>query len=144
MSVSEAIENFHVPTSETQPELGQGRTKYYPSGSARTLLKECFVENPATHVDTHQQITGLNSDQLIQFARAIGLDVPLATLGMLEDLLLKISSQGRKSDGRSGEGIVQSPFFGRAGSTVAESIAFRSFYSLPTKTESVASNLIPD
>ena len=29
-----------------QPGLGAGRSKYYPSESARTLLKECFADNP--------------------------------------------------------------------------------------------------
>ena len=44
------------------------------------------------HIFTpHQQITGLNADQMIQFARAVGLDVSLATFGLLEDLLLQIS-----------------------------------------------------
>ena len=72
-----------------QPGFGAGRSKYYPSESARTLLKECFADSPPVRSDPHQQLTGMSSDQKIQFARAIGLEVSLATFGMLEDVLLK-------------------------------------------------------
>ena len=58
-----------------QPGLGAGRSKYYPSESARTLLKEGFAANPPVQLDPHQQLTGMSSDQMIQFARAIGLEV---------------------------------------------------------------------
>ena len=76
-----------------QHGLGAGRSKYYPSESARTLLKDCFADNPPVQLDPHQQLTGLSSDQMIQFARAIGLGVSLATFGMLEDVLLKIGGR---------------------------------------------------
>ena len=59
--------------AKVQPGLGGGRSKYYPSESARTLLKECFAANPPVQLDPHQQLTGMSSDQMIQFARAIGL-----------------------------------------------------------------------
>ena len=58
-----------------QPGSGAGRSKYYPSESARTLLKECFADNPPVQLDPHQQLTGMSSDQMTQFARAIGLEV---------------------------------------------------------------------
>ena len=48
-----------------QPGLGAGRSKYYPSESARTLLKECFADNPPVQLDPHQQMTGMSSDQMI-------------------------------------------------------------------------------
>ena len=76
-----------------QPGLGAGRSKYYPSETARTLLKECFAYNLPVQLDPHQQLTGMSSDQMIQFARAIGLEVFLATFGMLEDVLLKIGGK---------------------------------------------------
>ena len=108
-----------------QPGLGAGRSKYYPSESARTLLKECFADIPPVHLDPHQQLTGVSSDQMIQIARANGLEVFLATIGMLEDVLLKIG-------GKTGRGVVergsgQSASLGRSGSTVVESMASRSF-----------------
>ena len=80
---------FDIPGSSgaaVQPGLSAGRSKYYPSESARTLLKECFADNPPVHLDPHQQLTGMSSDQKIQFARAIGLEVSLAIFGMLEDV----------------------------------------------------------
>ena len=79
----EAVEsNFPAVLGATvQPGLGAGRSKYYPSESARTLLKECFADNPPVQLDPHQQLTGMSSDQKIQFARAVGLEVSSATFG---------------------------------------------------------------
>ena len=87
-----------------------------PSESARTLLKGCFADNPPVQLDPHQQLTGMSSDQLIQFARAVGLEVSLATFGMLEDVLLKIGGKTGRSVRERGSG--QSASVGRSGSTV--------------------------
>ena len=116
-----------------QPALGAGRTEYNPSESARTLLKGCFSDNPPVQLDPHQQLTGMSSDQMIQFARAIGLDVSLAAFGMLEDVLLKIGRKTGRNVGENGSG--KSVSLSRSGSTVMESVGSRSFYSLPTITE---------
>ena len=121
-----------------QPGLGAGRSKYYPSESVRTLLKECFAENPPVQLDPRLQLTGLSSDQMIQFARAVGLEVFMATFGMLEDMLLKIGGKAGRNVGEKGSG--RSVSLSRSGSTVMESVASRSFYSLPTITESVDSD----
>ena len=121
-----------------QPVLGAGLSKYYPSESARNLLKECFSDNPPVQLDPHQQLTGMSSDQMIQFARAIGLEVSLATFGMLEDVLLKIGKKTGRNVGEKGSGMSVS--LSRSGSTVMESVASRSFYSLPTITESFDSD----
>ena len=120
------------------PDLGVGRSKYCPSESARTLLKECFADNPPVQLDRHQQVTGMSSDQMIQFARAVGLEVSLATFGMLEDVLLKIGGKSGRNVGEKGGG--RSVSLSRSGSTVMESVASRSFYSLPTITESFESD----
>ena len=79
--VSEAAEPDlpAVSGATVQTGLGAARSKYYPSESARTLLKECFADNPPVQLDPHQQLTGMSSDQMIQFARAVGLEVFLAT-----------------------------------------------------------------
>ena len=108
-----------------QPGLGAGRSKYYPSESARTLLKECFADNPPVQLDPHQQLTGMSSHQVIQFARAVGLEVSLATFGMLEDVLLKIGGKTGRNFGEKGS--EQSASRNRSGSTVMESVASRSF-----------------
>ena len=118
--------------------LGAGRSKFYPSESARTLLKECFADNPPVQLDPHQQLTGMSSDQMIQFARAIGLEVFLATFRMLEDVLLKFGGKTGRNVGEKGSG--KSVSLSRSGSTVMESVASRSFYSLPTITESFDSD----
>ena len=127
-----------VSGATVRPDLGVGRSKYCPSESARTLLKECFADNPPLQLDPHQQVTGMNSDQMIQFARAVGLEVCLTTFGMLEDVLLKIGGKSGRSVGEKGSG--RSASLGRSGSTVMESVASRSFYSLPTITESFDSD----
>ena len=132
---------FDLPGSSgatVQPGLGAGRSKYYPSESARTLLKECFADNPPVQLDPHQQLTGMSSDQMIKFARAIGLEVSLATFGMLKAVLLKIGGKTGRSVGERGSGLSAS--LGRSGSTVVESMASRSLYSLPTITESFDSD----
>ena len=127
-----------VSGATVQPGLGAGRSKFYPSESARTLLKECFADNPPVQLDPHQQVTGMSSDQMIQFARAVGLEVSLATFGMLEDVLLKIGGKTGRNVGEKGS--EQSAARSRSGSTVMESVASRSFYSLPTMTESFDSD----
>ena len=123
-----------------QPGLAAGRSKYYPSESAGTLLKGCFSDNPPVQLDPHQQLTGMISDQMIQFARAIGLEVSSATFGMLEVVLvlLKIGKKAGRNVGEKGSG--RSVSLSRSGSTVMESVASRSFYSLPTITESFDSD----
>ena len=101
-------------------------------------MKECFADNPPVPLDARQQVTGMSSDQMIQFARAVGLEVPLATFGMLQDVLLKIGGKTGRNVGEKGS--EQSALRSRSGSTVMESVASRSFYSLPTITESFDSN----
>ena len=97
-------------------------------------MKGCFADNPPVQLDPHQQLTRLSSDQMIQFARAIGLEGSLATFGMLEDVLLKSGRRSERNVCEKGSGKSVSP--SRSGSTVMESVASRSFYSLPTNTES--------
>ena len=98
------VAELDLPTvsgATVRPDLGVGRSKYYPSESARTLLTECFADNPPVQLDPHQQVTGMSSDQMIQFARAIGLEVSLATFGMLEDVLSKIGGKSGRSVGEN-------------------------------------------
>ena len=127
-----------VSGATVRPVLGVGCSKYYPSESARTLLKECFADNHPVQLDPHQQVTGMSSDQMIQFAREVGLEVSLATFGMLEDVLLKIGGKSGRNVGEKGSG--KSVSLSRSGSTVMESVASRSFYPLPTITESFDSD----
>ena len=55
-------------------EIGAGRSKIHPSQSTKTMLKEDFGQIHPTHLDLSHVTTSLNSDQLIQFAQAVGLD----------------------------------------------------------------------
>ena len=80
----------------------------------------------------------MSSDQMIQLAKVIGLEVSPATFGMLEDVLLKIGGKTEINVVDKGSG--QSPSFSRAGFTVMESVASRPFFPLPTFTESFGSD----
>ena len=88
--MSGAVDVLSVAEDRTHHRLTSGRTEYYLGESVRLLLQNCFPENRSTHSDPHQQITGLNANQKIQFVKAVDLEVFLATFGMLEDLLLEV------------------------------------------------------
>ena len=77
---------------------------------------------------------------MIQVARAVGLEVSLASFGMLEDLLLKTNLIGRDRGG--GKASSRSVFSSRTGTSVDDSVASHSVYSLPTITESTKSEQV--
>ena len=81
-----------VPPVESileQEVFSRGKDRCYPSQSAKSSWKDFFELNPPTHLDLSHLTTSISADQVIQFARAVGLEVSLASYGMLEDLLLK-------------------------------------------------------
>ena len=126
-----------VGSSGGLPDGNAERSKYYPSQSAKSLLKDFFKLNPPTHLDATHQMTSFSADQMIQFARAVGFEVSLASFGMLEDLLLKANLIGRRGGG--GKSSSKSTFSSCAGTSIGDSVASRSVYSLPTITESAQS-----
>ena len=67
------------------------RSKYYLSQSANTLLKDFFDLTPPTVLDPSHTLTNFGAEQIVQFARAVGLEVTLASYGLPEDLLLRSS-----------------------------------------------------
>ena len=79
---------------------------------------------------------------MIQLARAVGLEVSLASYSMLEDLLLKSRRGSGDCLGTSRYPTGKSPFPSDAGSSMGDSVASRSFYSLPTVTEDDGANVI--
>ena len=78
---------FTVGSSGGLPDANAVRTKCYPSQSTKSLMKDFFEHNPPTHLDATHQTTSFSADQMKKFARAVGLEVSLASLGVLEDLL---------------------------------------------------------
>ena len=117
-------------------------TIHYPSQSANSLLKEYFELNPPTHLDPSRSTTNFSADQMIQFARAAGLEDSLASYSKLEDLMLKARGGSgahpvisRYPDGKS-------LFPGIAGSSTGDSVASRSAYSLPSITETEGADVI--
>ena len=118
------------------------KTRYYPNHSAKSLLMECFEMNPPTHLDPSHPTTSFSADQMIQFARAVGLKVSQASYSMLEDLLLKARGGSRVRRVTSRYSAAQSPFPSVAGSSMGDSIASRSVYSLPTITETEGTSVI--
>ena len=79
---------------------------------------------------------------MIQFARAVGLEVSLIPNGMLEDLFLKASVGGADQPVGSSYSIGRSPFPSVAASSWGDSVASRTSYSLPTVTETDTSNVV--
>ena len=125
-----------------QEAVPKERTRYYPSQSAKRLLKDCFEMNPPTHLDPSHATTSFSADQMIQFARAVGLEVSLVSYSMLEDLLLKARGGSGVHPVTSRYPAGQSPFPNIAGSSMGDSVASRSAYSLPTITETEGTDLI--
>ena len=64
------------------------RSKHYPSQSDQTLLKDFFQLNPSTVLDPGHTTTKLNADRSIHFVRVDGLQITLASYGLIEDFLL--------------------------------------------------------
>ena len=79
---------------------------------------------------------------MIQFARAVGLEVSLASYGMLEDSLPKARVGGRDQLVGSRHSIGRSPFPSVAGSSWGDSVASRTNYSLPAVTETDNGNVL--
>ena len=134
-----------VPRVESiveEERVGAEKIRYYPSQSAKSLLKDFFELNPPTHLDPSHPTTSFKADQMIQFARAVRLEVSLASYGMLEDLLLKVKGGGGCQSVGSRHSIGRSPFPSVAGSSWGDSIASRTKYSLPTHTETDVSNVL--
>ena len=61
-----------------QEAAAKERTRYYPSHLAKILLKEYFKLNPPTHLDPSHATTSFSADEMIQCARAVGLEVAYA------------------------------------------------------------------
>ena len=135
----------HKPQVESiveEERVGAEKNRYYPSQSAKSLLKDFFELNPPTHLDPSHPTTSFSADQMIQFARAVGLEVSLASNGMLKDLSLKARGGGGFQSVGSRHSIGRSSFPSVAGSSWGDSNASRTNYSLPTITETDVSNVL--
>ena len=132
----------HVESIVEEGWVGTEKSRYYPRQSAKSLLKDFFELNPPTHLDPSHPTTSFSADQRIQVARAVGLEVSLASYGMLEDLLLKARVGGGVQPVGSRHSIGRSPFPSVAGSSWGDSIASRTNYSLPTVTETDVSIVV--
>ena len=93
-------------------------------------------------MDPSHPTTSFSADQLIRFARAVGLEVSLASYSMLEDLLLKAGGGSRVHSVSSRYPAGHSSFPSVAGSSLGDSVASRSAYLLPTITEAGGTDLI--
>ena len=133
-----------VPQVESveQGRVGGEKSRFYPSLPAKSLLKDFFELNPPAHLDPSHSTTSFSADQMIQFARAVGLEVSLASYGMLEDLLLKARVGGGNQPVVARRSIERSPLPSVAGSGWGDSIASWTIYSLPTVTETDVSNVV--
>ena len=69
-------------------EFGRERGNYYPSLSAKFLLKMFFRQNTPKQLGS-SQFTSLNAVRMVQFNGGVALEDALAPYGMLDYLLLK-------------------------------------------------------
>ena len=92
-------------------------------------MTDSFELNPPTHLDPRHPTTSFSADQMIQFARAVGLEVSVASYGMLGDLLLKARVGGGDQPVGSRHSIGRSPFPNVAGSSRGDSVASWTSYS---------------
>ena len=109
----------------TGQEVLPGRPEYYPCQSTKTFLEDYFEMNLPVMLDFGHTTSNLNTDQMMQSARAVGLEVTLASYVLLEMLKLRarcVSGLGvREQRGHN-------PFPSLNGSTVADSVASHSKY----------------
>ena len=63
--------------------------RYHPFQSGKNLTKRAFEQNPVILFDLNHFTTSLTVDQMIPFARAVGLEVEVSSYGLLEDMLFK-------------------------------------------------------
>ena len=112
-----------------QEAAAEEKTRYYPSQSAKSLLKEYFELNPLTYLDPSHATTSFSANQMIQFALAVGLEVSLASYSMLEDLLLKARGGSGAHPTTSRYPARKSPVPSVAGSLLGDSVGSRSAYS---------------
>ena len=75
---------------------------------------------------------------MIQFARAVGLELSSTSFGMLDDLLLKDEGIGRGG----GKASSRPAFLSCAGTSVGDSMASHSMYSFPNIPESTKSDQV--
>ena len=125
-----------------QERVGGEQSRYFPSQLAKSLLKDFFELNPPTHLDPSHPATSFIANQMIQFARAVGLEVSVASYGMLEDLLMKARVGGGNQPLGSRHSIGRSLFPSVAGFSWGDSVASRTKYSLQTVTETDDSNVV--
>ena len=94
-----------------------------------TLLKVLSELNPPEVSDLRHTTTSISADQMIQFARTVGLEVSLASYGLLEDFQLRARSvRNLGFRGQPGRSLFPSVI----GSAVGDSVASQSRCSLPT------------
>ena len=54
-----------VGSSGGLPDGNAARTKFYPSQSAKSLLKDFFEHNQSTRLDASHQTTSFSADQML-------------------------------------------------------------------------------
>ena len=133
-----------VKSIAEQEGVSRGKDRYYRNRSSKSLLKGFFELNPLIHLDLSHPTTSFSADQMIQFERAVGLEVSLASYGKLGDLLLKARVGGGGGDQPVAlrYSLGKSLFPSVSGSSWGDSVASRTNYLLPTVTKTDASNVV--
>ena len=123
-----------------EDDLTQEWDRYYPSQSANSLMRIYFEINPPTYLGANHPTTIFSADQVIEFARAIGLELSIAlyTMDLLKKARVGNVSQPVTSRYPAGRSLLPSV----SGSTMGDSVASPLVYSLPTITETESSNVV--
>ena len=95
--------------------------------------------NPPTQFNASHQTTSFSCGQTIQFVHVVRREVVQASYNMLEDLLVKTGVGTQLGAGTTVPG--RSPNPSHCGTTIVETLASRSEYSLPTIRQGVAESL---
>ena len=111
------------------------RSNYHSSQSVKTLKKDIFELILPTVLDLKHTTPSLSANQITVFARAVGLEVNLASYGLLEVLVVR----SRAISGLRGP-PARSPFASASGSTCGDIVASQSLHSLPILTGSTVTS----
>ena len=133
--------NVHIEVPPREELLAQEkssqRTKCFHSQSAKTLLKDFVESNPPNKLDPGHTTTSLSAYQMIQFTRAVWLEVTLESYGFLEDFLQRARGVSNLcAHDQQGRSLFPSV----AECAVIDSVASQSRYSLPTVSGFKATN----
>ena len=87
--------NYLREKTWAQMEISRSETNFIPPVQRKRCWGLFFEFNPSTVLDRGHITITFSANQVIQFARAVSLEVTLGSYGLLEDLLLRARGSGQ-------------------------------------------------